>query len=118
MAQAGEGGNRALIWKPNLFYTTLHEGNMNKSDMIDAVSQYANITKFSATAAIDGLFAGITKALANGETVTLVGFGTFTVKERSARTGRNPATGAVIEIPSSRTVTFKPGKGLKDTING
>jgi DNA-binding protein HU-beta len=90
---------------------------MNKSDLIDAVADSADISKAAAGRALDGALAAITKALKKGDSVTLVGFGTFTVRKRNARTGRNPRTGAAIKIKASKVPGFKPGKGLKDAIN-
>lgn len=89
---------------------------MNKTELIDAVSEDAEISKSAAGRAIDALTANITKALATGESVVLVGFGTFSVKHRAARAGRNPSTGAAIEIQASTTPAFKPGKTLKDAV--
>ncbi len=89
---------------------------MNKSDLIDAVAQSADISKAAAARAVDGFLAAITDALKKGEQVTLVGFGTFLVREREARTGRNPQTGEEITIPASKLPSFKAGKGLKDAV--
>jgi DNA-binding protein HU-beta len=91
---------------------------MNKSDLIDAVARSADMTKASAAKAVDGVIAAVTEALKNGDQVTLVGFGTFLVRERDARTGRNPQTGAEISIEASKLPSFKAGKGLKDAVNG
>lgn len=91
---------------------------MNKSELIDAVAQSADISKAAAARAVDGFVAAVTDALKKGEQVTLVGFGTFLVREREARTGRNPQTGAEIKIPASKLPAFKAGKGLKDAVNG
>jgi DNA-binding protein HU-beta len=91
---------------------------MNKSDLIDAVAHSADMTKASAAKAVDGVIAAVTEALKNGDQVTLVGFGTFLVRERDARTGRNPQTGAEISIEASKLPSFKAGKGLKDAVNG
>jgi DNA-binding protein HU-beta len=90
---------------------------MNKSELIDAVAQSADISKAAAARAVDGFIAAVTDALKKGEQVTLVGFGTFLVREREARTGRNPQTGAEIKIPASKLPSFKAGKGLKDAVN-
>jgi DNA-binding protein HU-beta len=89
---------------------------MNKSDLIEAIAEAADISKAAATRAMDGMVDTITEALKNGEQVSLVGFGTFSVKERAARTGRNPQTGASIEIAASRIPGFKAGKALKDAV--
>ncbi|MEW6692912.1 MAG: HU family DNA-binding protein [Pseudomonadota bacterium] len=90
---------------------------MNKSELIDAVAQSADISKAAAARAVDGFVAAVTDALKKGEQVTLVGFGTFLVREREARTGRNPQTGAEIKIAASKLPSFKAGKGLKDAVN-
>jgi len=89
---------------------------MNKSDLIDAMAEAADISKAAAGRALDGLVDAIAVALKDGESVSVIGFGTFTVKERAARTGRNPQTGATIEIAASRTPSFKAGKALKDAV--
>jgi DNA-binding protein HU-beta len=90
---------------------------MNKAELIDAVADSADISKAAATRALDGVIAGITNALQKGESVTLVGFGTFSVRKRNARTGRNPRTGELIKIKASKAPGFKAGKALKDAIN-
>jgi DNA-binding protein HU-beta len=88
---------------------------MNKGDLVNEVSQVLS-SKKDAQAAVDELLAAITKALKNGEDVTLVGFGTFKVAERKARTGRNPQTGAEIRIEAARVPKFVPGKALKEAV--
>ena len=90
---------------------------MNKSELIDAIAASAEIPKASAGRALDAVIASITGALKEGDPVALVGFGTFDVKERAARTGRNPQTGQPIEIKASRVPSFKAGKALKDAVN-
>lgn len=90
---------------------------MNKAELIATVAEYADITKVEAGRAVDAFCDAISDALSRCEDVTLTGFGSFTVKSREARTGRNPSTGATIEIPASKTVGFKPGKALKDAVN-
>jgi DNA-binding protein HU-beta len=90
---------------------------MNKSELIDAMSDAASISKAEAGKALDGLIGAITETLKNGDTVSLVGFGTFSVRDRAARTGRNPRTGEEIEIKASRNPAFKAGKALKDAVN-
>ena len=89
---------------------------MNKTELIDAVAAAADLPKASAGRAVDAIIDNIAKALKEGQQVSLVGFGTFTVKERAARTGRNPKTGETIEIKAARTPTFKAGKALKDAV--
>jgi DNA-binding protein HU-beta len=90
---------------------------MNKADLIDAIADSADISKASAGRALDGAITAITRALKKDESVTLVGFGTFIVRKRNARTGRNPRTGDTIKIKASKAAGFKPGKALKDAIN-
>lgn len=90
---------------------------MNKAELVDAVADSADISKAAASRAVDGLVAAISSALKNGDQVSLVGFGTFAVKERSARTGRNPRTGETINIAASKNPVFKAGKALKDAVN-
>lgn len=90
---------------------------MNKLELITAVAEHANLSKADAGRAVDALIQTIASALKAGDTVTLVGFGTFSVKERSARTGRNPQTGLEISIAASKSPAFKPGKALKDAVN-
>jgi DNA-binding protein HU-beta len=89
---------------------------MNKSDLIEAMAEAGDISKTAAGRALDALTDAIAIALKQGDTVSLIGFGTFSVKERAARTGRNPQTGASIEIAASKTPAFKAGKALKDAI--
>jgi DNA-binding protein HU-beta len=91
---------------------------MNKSDLINAIAEHANLTKADAGRALEGLLNTIEAALKAGDTVALIGFGTFAVKERAERTGRNPQTGQEITIAAAKVPSFKPGKGLKDAVNG
>ena len=90
---------------------------MNKADLIDAVAEDSDLTKASAARALDSAIENITNALKGGNSVTLVGFGTFTVRQREARMGRNPRTGEPIQIKASRVPGFKAGKALKDALN-
>lgn len=90
---------------------------MNKSELIDAVAVGADISKASASRAVDAMVEAVTEALKKDDTVNLVGFGTFSVRERAARTGRNPRTGETIEIKAAKIPGFKPGKALKDAVN-
>jgi DNA-binding protein HU-beta len=85
--------------------------------MIDAIATGADISKAAAGRALDSMVEAITSALKNGDTVNLVGFGSFMVRERAARTGRNPRTGATIEIAAAKNPSFKAGKALKDAVN-
>ena len=89
---------------------------MNKTDLVNSVAEMAEISKTDAGRAVDAVFDSIEGALKKGEKVTLVGFGTFEVRERKARTGRNPKTKEAIKIPASRTPAFKVGKSLKDGV--
>ena len=90
---------------------------MNKSELIDAVSNAAELSKSDAARAVDGIIASITQALRSGDQVTVVGFGTFLVRQRNARLGRNPRTGETIQIKASKVPAFKAGKALKDAVN-
>jgi DNA-binding protein HU-beta len=90
---------------------------VNKSDLIDHIAEAADISKASAARALDAALDAITGSLRQAEPVALVGFGTFSVRERAARTGRNPQTGAEIAIAEARIPVFKPGKSLKDALN-
>ena len=90
---------------------------MNKSELVTKLAKETGLTKTAATGAIDTLIQTISKALKKGETVALVGFGTFVLRKRAARTGRNPRTGAQIKIKASKNPSFKAGKALKDAIN-
>ncbi len=90
---------------------------MNKNDLIDAIADKADLSKASAGRALDGALSAITETLSKGDSVSLVGFGTFSVKARAARQGRNPRTGETIQIGASNTPGFKAGKALKDAVN-
>ncbi|MGV6807106.1 MAG: HU family DNA-binding protein, partial [bacterium] len=87
------------------------------SDLIDAIASSAGLSKADAGRALDAATGAIAGALQGGQSVSLVGFGTFSVKKRAARTGRNPQTGATIKIKASKVPSFKAGKGLKDAVN-
>jgi len=89
---------------------------VNKMDLIAAVAETADLTKAKATEAVDAVFAAIEGALKANDEVRLVGFGSFSTSTRKATTGRNPQTGAAIQIAESTTVRFKPGKALKDAV--
>ena len=91
---------------------------MNKQDLIAAVAEASGLTKADASKAVEGVFDAITGALKKGDEVRLVGFGTFAVSKRKASTGRNPRTGAPMQIKASSQPKFKAGKGLKDALNG
>lgn len=101
----------------NLSVDTIEGLNVNKTELIDRIAEEADISKASAGRALDAALEAITGALKASDPVSLVGFGTFTVRERAARAGRNPQTGAPINIAAARVPAFKPGKGLKDALN-
>ncbi len=90
---------------------------MNKSELIEAIAAQADLPKAAAGRALDAMIDSVTEELKKGEQVVLVGFGTFAVKERAARTGRNPRTGDPIQIAAATIPSFKPGKALKDAVN-
>lgn len=90
---------------------------MNKSELIAKIAEKSGLNQKDAGKALDGLTQAISDALANGENVTLVGFGTFKVTQRQAKTGRNPQTGEAIQIPAKKAPIFKAGKALKDAVN-
>lgn len=90
---------------------------MNKGDFITAVADTAELSKADGGRAVDAMIEVIKKALKKGDTITLVGFGTFSVRKRAARQGRNPQTGATIKIKASKSPAFKAGKALKDAVN-
>jgi len=91
---------------------------MNKAELIDQLSKDSGITKTEANDVLDSLTGAITSSLKKGDTVTLVGFGTFSVSDRAARNGRNPQTGATIKIKARKVPKFKAGKDFKDKIAG
>ncbi|MER0239627.1 HU family DNA-binding protein [Fulvimarina sp. MAC8] len=90
---------------------------MNKNELVSAVSEKADLSKQQASAAVDAVFGTIEEALADGGDIRLVGFGTFAVTHRNASKGRNPSTGAEVDIPARNVPKFTPGKGLKDSVN-
>jgi DNA-binding protein HU-beta len=90
---------------------------MNKGEFVQAVAEAAELSKADATRAVDGMINVITTALKKGDSVTLVGFGTFEVRKRAERQGRNPKTGDTIKIAASKNPAFKAGKALKDAVN-
>ncbi|HDO1325413.1 TPA: DNA-binding protein HU-beta [Aeromonas veronii] len=90
---------------------------MNKSQLIDKIADGADISKAAAGRALDAFIDAVGEALKEGDQVALVGFGTFGVRERAARSGRNPQTGATIEIAAGKVPAFKAGKALKDAVN-
>jgi len=90
---------------------------VNKTELVDAIADSADLSKAAASRALDAVINSVTDALKDGDQVSLVGFGTFTVKDRAARTGRNPQTGQPIEIAAAKVPGFKAGKALKDAVN-
>jgi len=90
---------------------------MNKGELIDAVADSADLSKADAARAVDAVFNSITGSLKQGDSVAMAGFGTFSVKKRAARNGRNPRTGDTIFIPACNVPGFKAGKALKDAVN-
>ena len=90
---------------------------MNKSELVEKIAEGADISKSSAGRALDSLIDSVTTELASGGTVALVGFGTYKVNDRAARIGRNPQTGAEIQIAAAKVPAFKAGKALKDAVN-
>ncbi|EPC00468.1 transcriptional regulator [Litchfieldella anticariensis FP35 = DSM 16096] len=89
---------------------------MNKGDLIECIARGAGLSKAQAGNALDAFTSAVTKTLSQGDTVSMIGFGTFQVSEHAARAGRNPQTGKEILIPASKVPTFKAGKGLKDAV--
>lgn len=90
---------------------------MNKTELVNAVAETTKMSKKDVTAAVDAVFEAISGALAEGDKVQLVGFGNFEVRDRQARTGRNPQSGEEIQIPATKVPAFKPGKTLKGRVN-
>ena len=90
---------------------------MNKTELRDVIAEHAGISKTAADAALEAVIDGVTNALEQGDQVTLVGFGTFSVRERAERTGRNPQTGESITIKAAKIPNFKAGKALRDAVN-
>jgi DNA-binding protein HU-beta len=91
---------------------------MNKAELINAIAEHANLSKADVGRGLDALIKNIETTLKAGDVITLVGFGTFAVKDRSERMGRNPQTGQEIKIAAAKVPSFKPGKALKDAVNG
>lgn len=100
-----------------VLYLNAEGYKVNKTELIDRIADAADISKADATRALDATIDAVTNSLKQNEPVALVGFGTFTVRERAARTGRNPQTGATINIAAAKVPAFKPGKALKDALN-
>ena len=91
---------------------------MNKTELRDAIAQHADLSNAQADKALEAIVSSITSTVANGEKVTIPGFGTFEARERAARTGRNPQTGESMEIAASKAPAFKPASGFKQAVNG
>ncbi len=91
---------------------------MNKTELVTKIAEDADLTKAQATSALNAMIDGVSKSLSEGDTVSLPGFGTFSVKDRAERMGRNPATGAEMKIAASKAPGFKAGKALKEACNG
>ena len=89
---------------------------MNKAQLVDAVAKESSLTKADAANAVNAVIKSISDSLATGDSVMLIGFGTFSIRERAARTGRNPRDGKPIDIPASKIPAFKAGKALKDAV--
>jgi DNA-binding protein HU-beta len=107
----------ACVW-PADFSTIEREGfTVNKTEMIDHIAKQADISKAAAGRALEAMVGGIKTTMKRGGSVTLVGFGTFNVGKRAARTGRNPRTGSPIKIKAAKVPKFRPGKALKDAVN-
>ncbi|WP_274381616.1 HU family DNA-binding protein [Pseudoxanthomonas koreensis] len=119
VAEPDQGTRRISADPHHSFAARPHreQSSMNKTDLIDAVANEAEVTKAEAARAVDAVVNSITSALKKGDAVTLVGFGTFQVRKRAARTGRNPKTGETIKIKASKNPAFKAGKALKDAVN-
>src|SRR6185503_14642695 len=125
--QAGQSALKSSGWRPTSLSAlrcfcynarpNKKDADMNKAELIEAVSTQTSLQKADATRAVDAVFDSITSALKSGDTVALLGFGTFVVKARAARAGRNPRTNETIQIPASKVPGFKAGKALKDAVN-
>ena len=90
---------------------------MNKAELVDAIASASNLSKVDAGRALNATIEAITNTMASGDSVQIIGFGSFVVRERAARTGRNPQTGASIQIKASKVAAFKAGKALKEAVN-
>ncbi len=108
-----------VVNDPTSSVPTLEKGirRLSKADLVDAVAHASELSKAAANKAVEALLEAITAALQRGDEVALVGFGTFSVRERAARTGRNPQTGDPIDIKATKIPAFKPGKALRDAVN-
>jgi len=102
---------------PSLSYQYRKGTSVNKSELIEAIAKHADLSKASAGRALEGALSAIKSSLKKKQSVSLVGFGTFKVSHRAARTGRNPRTGKAIKIKAAKVPKFRPGKALKDSVN-
>jgi DNA-binding protein HU-beta len=91
---------------------------MNKTELVASIASESGLTKADAARALEATVSTITKAMSGGDSVAIIGFGTFKVGDRAARTGRNPQTGAAMQIPAAKVPKFSAGKGLKEAVNG
>jgi DNA-binding protein HU-beta len=107
-----------LAYRFESFQTIERGGNMNKNELVSAVAEKAGLTKADAASAVDAVFDVVQGELKKKGDVRLAGFGSFTVSHRAATKGRNPSTGAEVDIPARNVPKFTPGKGLKDAVNG
>ena len=105
---------RQQDWRFNTFF---RKNKLNKAELIEHIASKSDISKAAATRALAALTDAVRKTLKKGDTVSLVGFGSFSVSKRAARTGRNPRTGAALKIKAAKVPRFKPGKALKDAVN-
>jgi DNA-binding protein HU-beta len=103
-------------WHQRFLYP-LGDIHMNKAELIEVIAKDAKLSKAAAQAALDATVAAVVKAVTKGDSVSLVGFGSFSSGKRAARTGRNPQTGETIKIPAAKTVKFSAGKAFKDAVN-
>ncbi|GAA5184238.1 HU family DNA-binding protein [Niveibacterium umoris] len=115
----GEFANPRRHWLAGSYshYRRIEGAFVNKSELIEVIAKQAEISKAAAGRALDATIAAVKQSLKKGNDVTLVGFGTFSVGKRAARTGRNPRTGATIKIKAAKVPKFRPGKALKDAVN-
>jgi len=114
-----KGGNLSRLKFVNKIanQTNKRNYNVNKTELIEYIAGKSDLSKAASARALAALIEAVKKTLKKGETVTLVGFGTFSASKRAARTGRNPRTGAPLKIKAAKVPRFKPGKGLKDALN-
>jgi len=102
---------------PHAAVTTWRECAVNKTELIDLIAEQADLSKAAAGRALDAMILGVKTTLKKNDSVSIVGFGTFSITKRKAREGRNPRTGAAIKIKAAKVPKFRPGKGLRDALN-